>query len=86
VPWYSSSTFIAYFRIDKKCVKLRFPWPINTADRMLITEEVDYGRTAILCNRFLRAVHNDVLGQNLTFFTNEAWFHLSGCITAQSKQ
>jgi hypothetical protein len=38
------------------------------------------------CNWFLQAVHDGVLDPKLTFFTDEAWFHLSGYINAQNNR
>jgi hypothetical protein len=29
---------------------------------------------------FLQAVHDSVLDPKLLFFTDKAWFHLSGCV------
>jgi hypothetical protein len=37
-------------------------------------------------NWFLQAVHDGVLDPKLTFFTDEAWFHLSGYINAQNNR
>jgi hypothetical protein len=34
----------------------------------------------------LQAVHNGVLDPKLSFFTVEAWFHLSGYINAQNNR
>jgi hypothetical protein len=34
----------------------------------------------------LQAVHDGVLDPKLTFFTDEAWFHLSGYINAQNNR
>jgi hypothetical protein len=47
-----------------------------------VTEEGDYGRRTHFCNWFLQAVHDGVLDPRLTFFTDGAWFHLSGYINA----
>jgi hypothetical protein len=47
-----------------------------------VIEEGDYGRRTHFCNWFLQAVHDGVLDPKLTFFTDEAWFHLSGYISA----
>jgi hypothetical protein len=49
-----------------------------------VIEEGDYGRRTHFCNWFLQAVHDGVLDPKLTFFTDEAWFHLSGYINAQN--
>jgi hypothetical protein len=49
-------------------------------------EECDYGRRTHFCNWFLQAVHDGVLHPKLTFFTDEAWFHLSGHINAQNNR
>jgi hypothetical protein len=49
-----------------------------------VIEECDYGRRMHFCNWFLQAVHDGVLDPKLTFFTDEAWFHLSGYINAQN--
>jgi hypothetical protein len=38
------------------------------------------------CNWFLRAVHDSVLDLKLTFFTDEAWFHLSGHVSVQNNK
>jgi hypothetical protein len=52
-----------------------------------VTEECNNRRRMHFCNWFLQAVHDGVLDPKLTFFTDEAWFHLSGYINAQcSKQ
>jgi hypothetical protein len=51
-----------------------------------VTEEGDYGRRTHFCNRFLQAVHDGVLAPKLTLFTDEAWFHLSGYISAQNNR
>jgi hypothetical protein len=34
----------------------------------------------------LQAVHDGVLDPKFKFFTNETWFHLSGCISAQNNR
>jgi hypothetical protein len=44
------------------------------------------GRRTHFCNWFLQAVHDGVLDSEFTFFTDEAWFHLSGYINAQSNR
>jgi hypothetical protein len=51
-----------------------------------VTEEGDYGRRTHFCNWFLQTVHDDILDQKLTFFNDEAWFHLSGYINAQNNR
>jgi hypothetical protein len=51
-----------------------------------VIEECDYGRRTHFCNWFLQAVHDGVLDPKLTFFTNEAWFHLSEYINAQNNR
>jgi hypothetical protein len=52
-----------------------------------VIEEGDYGRRMHFCNWFLQAVvHDGFLDPKLTFFTDEAWFHLSGYIYAQSNR
>jgi hypothetical protein len=51
-----------------------------------VIEEGDYGRRTHFCNWFLQAVHDGVLDPKLTFFTDEAWFHLSGYINAQNNR
>jgi hypothetical protein len=38
----------------------------------------------LFCNWFLQAVHDGVLDPEFTFFTDEAWLHLSGYINAQN--
>jgi hypothetical protein len=47
-----------------------------------VIEDGDYGRRMHFCNWFLQAVHDRVLDPELSFFTDEAWFHLSGYINA----
>jgi hypothetical protein len=54
--------------------------------RVQVIEEYDYGRRTHFCNWFLQAVHDGALDPKLTFFTEEAWFHLSGYINAQSNK
>jgi inhibitor of nuclear factor kappa-B kinase subunit alpha len=49
-------------------------------------EEGDCQRRIHFCNWFLRAVHDGILDPKLTFFTDEAWFHLSGYINAQNSK
>jgi hypothetical protein len=49
-------------------------------------EEWDYGRRTHFLNWFLKAIHDGVLDPKLTFFTDEAWFHLSGYINAQNNR
>jgi hypothetical protein len=40
-----------------------------------------------VCKRFLRqTVHDGVLDPKLTFFTDKAWFHLSGYISAKNNR
>jgi hypothetical protein len=51
-----------------------------------VIEEGKYGRRTHFCNWFLQAVHDGVLDPKLTFFTDEAWFHLSGYINAQNNR
>jgi hypothetical protein len=51
-----------------------------------VIEECDYGRRTHFCNCFLQEVHGGVLDPKLTFFTDEAWFHLSGYINAQNNR
>jgi hypothetical protein len=51
-----------------------------------VIEECDYGRRTHFWNCFLQAVHGGVLDPKLTFFTDEAWFHLSGYINAQNNR
>jgi hypothetical protein len=51
-----------------------------------VIEECNYGRRKHFCNWFLQAVHNSVLEPKLTFYTDEAWFHLSGYINAQNNR
>jgi hypothetical protein len=54
--------------------------------RFQVIEEGDYKRRMHFCNWFLQAVHDGVLDPKLTSFTDEAWFHLSGYINAQSSR
>jgi hypothetical protein len=49
-----------------------------------VIEEGDYGRRTHFCNWFLQAVHDCVLDPKLTFFIDDALFHLSGYINAQN--
>jgi hypothetical protein len=51
-----------------------------------VIEECDCGRRTHFCNWFLQAVYDGVLDPELTFFTDEAWFHLSGYINAQNNR
>jgi hypothetical protein len=51
-----------------------------------VIEEGDYGRRTHFCNWILQAVHDGVLDPKLAFFTDEAWFHLSGDINAQNNR
>jgi hypothetical protein len=44
------------------------------------------GEEHIFVTDLLQAVHDSVLDQKLTFFTDEAWFHLNGYINAQNKR
>jgi hypothetical protein len=44
------------------------------------------GRRTLFCDWFLQAVHDGVLDPKLTFFTDQAWFHLSGYINAQNNR
>jgi hypothetical protein len=82
---------------SKKCVQLRLSKRSKTVYRMLtfrpykitqvhVTEGGDYERRTRICNRFLQAVHDDVVEPELTFFTDEASFHLSGCIIIRSNR
>jgi hypothetical protein len=50
-----------------------------------VIEECNYGRRTHFCNWFLQVVHDGVLDPKLTFFTDEAWFHLSGYINAHNR-
>jgi hypothetical protein len=38
------------------------------------------------CNWFLQAVHNGIFDLKLTFFTDKAWFHLTGCINMENSK
>jgi hypothetical protein len=60
-------------------------WPYKITQVQVI-EECDYGRRTHFCNWLLQAVHDGVLYPKLTFFTDEAWFHLSGYISAQNNR
>jgi hypothetical protein len=51
-----------------------------------VTEEDDAMRRMRFCNWFLQAVYDSVLAPELTFFTDEAWFHLRGCISIQNNR
>jgi hypothetical protein len=51
-----------------------------------VIEEGDYRKRTHFCNWFLQAVHDGVLDPKLTFFADEAWFHLSGYINAQNNR
>jgi hypothetical protein len=48
-------------------------------------EEGDWMRRRHICNLFLPAEHDSLLGQNLHFLKDEAWFHLIGYINTQNK-
>jgi hypothetical protein len=54
--------------------------------KVQVIEEGDYGRRMHFCKWFLQAVHDSVLDPKRTFFTDEAWFHLSGYISAQNNR
>jgi Asp-tRNA(Asn)/Glu-tRNA(Gln) amidotransferase B subunit len=60
-------------------------WPYRIT-QVQVTEEGNYRRRAHCCNWFLQALHDGVLDPKLTFFTDEAWFHLSGYINAQNNR
>jgi hypothetical protein len=51
-----------------------------------VIEEGDYGRRTQFFNWFFQAVHDGVLNPKLIFFTDEAWFHLSGYINYQKNR
>jgi hypothetical protein len=38
------------------------------------------------CNWFLQAVHDSVVDSRFMFFTLEAWFYMSGCISTQNNR
>jgi hypothetical protein len=57
--------------------------PYETVQVQVI-EEGDHERRTHFCNKFLQAVHVSVIYPKHTFFTNEAWFHLNGCIDIQN--
>jgi hypothetical protein len=50
------------------------------------TEEGYYRGRMYFCNWFLQAVHDGLLNPKLTFFTEEAWFLLTGRISAQNNR
>jgi hypothetical protein len=60
-------------------------WPYEITQVQVI-EEGDYGRRTHFWNWFLQAAHDGVLDPKLTFFIDEAWFHLSGYINAQNNR
>jgi hypothetical protein len=51
-----------------------------------VIEESDDERRMYFCSLFLQAVHDGVLDPKVTFFTDEACFHLSGYINAQNNR
>jgi hypothetical protein len=44
-----------------------------------VTEEGNYERRLYFCHWFLQAVYDNIFEPKFIFFTDEAWFHLSGC-------
>jgi hypothetical protein len=44
-----------------------------------VTEESKYKRRMHFCNWLFLAEYDSVLDPELPFFSDEAWFHLSGC-------
>jgi hypothetical protein len=68
-----------------KAIKNLHLWPYKITQVQVI-EESDYGRRMHFCNWFLQAVHDGILDPKLTFFTDEAWFHLSWYINAQNNR
>jgi hypothetical protein len=50
-----------------------------------VIEEGVYERWTHFCNVSLWAVHDGVRDPHLTFCNDEAWFHLSGCISAKNR-
>lgn len=51
-----------------------------------VSEEGNYERRMNFCNWFLWVVYDDVLDPELTLFTDDIWFHLSGYINAQNNR
>jgi hypothetical protein len=68
-----------------RATKNLHPWPYKITQVQVI-EGGDYGRRTHFCNWFFQAVHDGVLDPKLTFFTDEAWFHLSGYVSAQNNR
>jgi hypothetical protein len=52
---------------------------------MQVTQQLlppDYEKRIQYCQRFNKNFNDDVL--DITFMSDEAWFHLSGCIHSQN--
>lgn len=60
-------------------------WPYKIT-KVQVTEEGDYERRMYFCNWFLQLVYDRALDTKLKFFTDKAWFNLSGYINAQKNR
>jgi hypothetical protein len=54
--------------------------------RVQVSEGGNYERKMNFCNWFLWVVYDSVLETELTFFTDNIWFHLSANINAQNNR
>ena len=59
------------------------PYKLNVVQQI---KPVDYDKRVRFCNWFNTQVHDGILGPQLTFFTNEAWFSLSGYVNSQNRR
>jgi hypothetical protein len=57
-----------------------FPYRVRVVHEL---KPADYGKRENFCKWFLNFIENDEI-LDITFFTDEAWFHLSGYINSQN--
>ena len=60
-----------------------FPYKINLVHQL---QPLDYDKRVQFCNWFNTQVHDGILDPQLTFFTDEAWFNLSGYVNSQNNR
>jgi hypothetical protein len=88
--WYLCSRFIddsqvgeqQAFKWTKKYTRHNSVLKSLIITKVQVTAESNYERRTQFCNWFLQAIYDDdVLGPELTFFT-EDWVHVSECVNS----
>ena len=80
----SQQTGVSTFSVWKATKLLGFkPYKVTVVQKL---QEPDFNRRTHFCDWYVQSVHDGIVDPQITFFTDEAWFHLSGYVNTQNSR